>query len=130
MKKTFLHLAPIIGLLLLTSSCNNQLKNIGCVEYTKARNGNIEANWAFLANDKTTTGTGIGIVQGTPSASFEGHYFITYTAEGGAKDSFDLFITPQSHYFQLEWKKPNTDTEVYYGIGIEKDGKLVVGWRE
>lgn len=104
------------------------MDNLGCVVYTKTDNGNITAAWSYTGDGKISTGTGKGILKSSADDLFGGKYDITYTSEQGRERSFELLITQKSSHYELRWI---SNDHVYdEGIGIRKDDKLIVGWRQ
>ncbi|MDD5362407.1 MAG: hypothetical protein PHN88_09765 [Ignavibacteria bacterium] len=103
------------------------MNDIGIVEYSKDTEKNcILADWYYIKDSKKIIGT--GIAKGESTGGYEGEYIVTYYNRAGDELSkFNLKISKNENYYELTWIS-NGET-VYYGAGMERNGKLYAGWR-
>ena len=98
--------------------------NIGFVLYTKSyAPGTLNARWMFAGKY-----SGPGIATGGPKEGFAGRYHVRYFYDSGEfSDEYDLVIENTPGCYQVSWI---VDGKVLaFGIGMELEDGLAVGWR-
>lgn len=92
--------------------------------------GALHAQWARSDRISSAPEKGTvcgGAATGGPVNGFAGSYSIVYTDDQGKPgEPYKLIIKSAGDAYQLEWQKDGQAK--YFGVGIELDGKLVIGW--
>ncbi|MCE1163881.1 MAG: hypothetical protein LWX07_00605 [Bacteroidetes bacterium] len=103
------------------------MNDIGVVEYSRDTvNKRIIADWYYMKEGEKISGT--GIVKGVPTDGYTGDYIVTYYDRNGKELSgFNLKITKTETCYELTWISGGKI--IYYGLSMEKNGRLYAGWR-
>jgi hypothetical protein len=98
--------------------------NIGFVLYTRSyAPGTLNARWMFAGKY-----SGPGIATGGPKEGFAGRYHVRYFYDSGDfSDEYDLVIENTGECYKVSWIVEGN--VLAFGIGMEVEGGLAVGWR-
>jgi hypothetical protein len=98
--------------------------NIGFVLYTRSyAPGTLNARWMFAGKY-----SGPGIATGGPKEGFAGRYRVRYFYDSGEfSDEYDLVIENTGECYKVSWIVEGN--VLAFGIGMEVEGGLAVGWR-
>jgi len=101
-----------------------EITNIGFVLYTKSyAPGTLNARWLY-----TDKYSGSGIATGGPMDGYAGKYHVRYFYDSGEfSDEYDLIIEKSRDTYTAFWLVDGSVRA--YGVGIEVENGLAIGWR-